>query len=315
MTSGAVDEPGRPDEERTTLARLRALADLRRWPDLEHAARVALGTLPDHPDVHAHLARALLLQERHDEAIVVARRGLALAPDDDWLGRVLTSSLVAAGRTDDAARLLDRLLDGEPGSYHVRVLAARVALRRYDLDEAQVHARAAMDAEPERAGGYVMLAAALTQAGRPFDAEDVARQGLRVDPGSGDLHCQLAVALERTGRRRDAALHWIDAGKVGRYPEVAVDGLRKLMVEPPLRWVWGVVAAVALLVCSALAGLVVDDPWAASLTGLAWAAVVTVVAAPLLVPVVRARRRRRTLAGLPPAARHILELTLGEEGR
>lgn len=297
-----------PGDDRAALARLRALADLRRWPDLETAARQALSTMPDRADVHAHLARALLLQNRPEEAVDAAERGLQVAPGDDWLGRVLTSALVAAGRTDEAAGLLANLLANDPDSYHVRVLAARVALRRLELPEAEDHARAALGADPERAGGYVMLAATLSQAGRPLEAEDVARQGLSVHPNSGDLHCQLAVALERTGRRPEAALHWVEAGRVGRYPEVAVEGLRQLMVDPPMHWLWAVVGTVSFVVCLAIAGAVFADGWTAWVVGVATAAVVTLAVTPVLAPVVRRRRRRRTLEHLPPDARAVIDL-------
>ncbi len=301
--------------ERAVLARLRALADLRRWPDLEAAARAALAELGDRPDVHAHLARALLLQDRPDEAVAVAEAGLAAAPHDDWLGRVRTSALVAADRLDEAGEHLARLLAREPDSYHVRVLAARVALRRLRLDEAEAHARAAVAADGERAGGFVMLAAALSQDGRPLEAEEVARAGLAVDPSSGDLHCQLAVALERTGRRPEAAEHWVEAGRVGRYPEVAVQGLRRLMVDPPVHWVWGAVAAVALVIGLSVGAAIVEDPWTATVVGFAVAAVLTLAVTPPLLPRVRRHRRRRTLDRLPPEVRAVVELAGGDERR
>lgn len=301
------------EHQRATLARLRALADLRRWADLEASAREALASMPQRADVHAHLARSLLLQDRADEAIAAAGAGLRIAPGHEWLRRVLTSALVAAGRTDDAAEHIDRLLAEDPGDYHVRILAARVALRRMQVEDAQQHARAALEADSGRAGGYVMLAAALSQAGFPLQAEEVSRTGLTVDPNSGDIHCQLAVTLERTGRRAEAAMHWIEAGRVGRYPEVAVDGLRQLMVEPPLRWLWGLIGTVATVLSLAGSGLLIDDRWTAAVVGVAIAAVTTLVATPLLTPLVRRRRRRRTFARLPPAAKSVIELAGGDE--
>ena len=302
------------DDERAVLARLRALADLRRWTDLERAAREALATMAHRPDVHANLARALLLQDRPEEAVAAAEAGLAVAPHDDWLGRVLASAQVAAGRVDDAAATLSGLLLADPDGYHVHVLAARVALRQGRVDDAATHARAAIAADGGRAGGFVMLAAARSQAGDPTEAEAVARAGLAVDPTSGDLHCQLAVALERSGRRDEAAAQWVEAGRVGRYPEVAVQGLRQLMVDPPLHRLWAAVGSVALVVCLFATAVLVDEPWPAAAVGIAAAAIATLVVTPLLGRAVRARRRRRTLERLPPAARSVIELA-GGDGR
>lgn len=309
--------PSAPMHDDAVLGRLRALADLRRWGDLERAARDALdeqrrvGSTTD-PALVAHLARALLLQDRVDEAIEVSQSGLTEHPTDAWLARVLTSALVAGGRTDDAADELDRLLAADPDGYHVRVLAARVALRRFRLDEADAHARAAIAADPSRAGGHVMLAATLSQSGRPLEAEQVARDGLMVDPASGDLHGQLAVALERTGRPEEAIEHWIEAGRVGRYPQVAIDGLRSMLADRPPHGVWLAVGVVVSVVALTITGVVVDDSWTATVTGIALAAVGTLVLAPLIGRAVRRRQRRRTLAKLPPEARSIIELAGGD---
>lgn len=299
--------------DEAVLGRLRALADLRRWADLEAAARSAMdeqiaGGRPVDPDLVAHLSRSLLLQDRVAEAIAVAEAGLAEHPGDAWLGRVLTSALVAGGRTDEAAAVLDRLLAADPDGYHVRVLAARVALRRFRVAEADEHARAAIRTDPSRAGGHVMLAAALSQAGRPLEAEEVARNGLAADPSSGDLHGQLAVALERTGRRTEAAEHWLEAGRVGRYPQVAIDGLRSMMDDRPQHGVWLAVAVVAAVTSLALTSVLVDGAWAATVTGIALTAVATLIAAPMVSRALRRRRRRQTLARLPPEAREIIDL-------
>lgn len=304
--SDAGAEPG--DAADVVLGRLRALADLRRWADLERTAAEALADRPLDPTISAHLARALLLQDRPGDAVDIAGDALAAHPDDAWLARVLTSALVAAGRADDAAGVLDRLLAADPDGYHVRVLAARVALRRYQVDDAADHARAAIAADPSRAGGHVMLAASLSQAGRPLDAEEVARAGLEVDPRSGDLHGQLAVALERTGRRAEAAAHWVEAGRVGRHPQAAVDGLQALLAEPPAHRLWLAVAAVASVIALGTAGALVESGPLAIVAGLVVAAVVTVVFTPALVRWRHARRRRQMLDHLPPDVRAVVDL-------
>jgi tetratricopeptide (TPR) repeat protein len=93
-----------PDAVETRLGSLAPLAALRRWNDVEVAARDVLGKDPANYSASLRLAFALYSQARFADAEVAYRRLSRLYPSDVDVRDGLGWSLLKLGRASDAAR-------------------------------------------------------------------------------------------------------------------------------------------------------------------------------------------------------------------
>lgn len=149
--------------------RLNLLLDLRRYADAEKLAREAIGRDPQWASAYAHLARALMGQNK-PEAIEAAREGARKAPHDAWAIGTLACALNWFGKTQEALE------------------SAEEALR---LD-------------PRYAWSYAMLANILYNLGRFGDARMRAVQGLAFDPTSESLFRWKGWAEHKMGEQAEA---------------------------------------------------------------------------------------------------------------
>jgi tetratricopeptide (TPR) repeat protein len=176
----------------------RALADTRRWPDAERAARRGLADSPADADLLTFLSYLLRMQRDYPGALLAADAAVAADPGlaDAYAERA--ESLLALIRDDDA------------------IIAAREAARL----------------EPHRPTGHLVLARALAAAKHFERAGVVARQALALSPRS--VECLLTVAdVERDAGHRDVAEQFAQAALAiepgntyGRWLVAMLDGER-----------------------------------------------------------------------------------------
>lgn len=84
------------------LAPLRSLAQKRAWDELVVAARAALETSSDDPEVHTHLVAGLRFQQAFDDARDAARAGLRRFPRDLALVDISVAAMMFGGHADEA---------------------------------------------------------------------------------------------------------------------------------------------------------------------------------------------------------------------
>jgi Flp pilus assembly protein TadD len=250
-------------ERRQALQRAGALADRGRLADAVAVYGELLRTEPDDVQALCGLSRCLGKMGRPADGLELANRAAALAPASDWPHRLRSAHLLLLGRPRAALEAARAALALEPGGFvaMLSVFEAQAALRR---GRAAAETAAMMmenhPGEPEShnaAGRAAMLRRDWTRAEAGF------REALRLAPQEPVYQSNLAVALERRGRRGEAMLHFrraveTDPGNptVRRQLAHAID--RRLAVAGVGG---GLVAAVAVNAVRRL-----DDPaaWAAA---------------------------------------------------
>ncbi len=193
-----------PDHPQADFARATVLVRMASPNAVEPAER-ALELAPEQPEALNLLGRALHLAERFDEALPVFDRAIRAG------GAIVNTAKVnkavvlrALGRLDEAAGLIDGVLDKDPRD--VGAWFERASLKRYgpgdpDLDRMRrllqpgvlggedqrmnllfALGSASLDADPERAFSYLDEANRLKRSGFPFDLEETERFCARI-PG------------------------------------------------------------------------------------------------------------------------------------
>lgn len=150
--------------------RLNLLLDLRRYADAEKAARDAIARNPDWAAAYTHLARALIGQNKGEEAVEAAREGARKAPREAWAVGTLGCALNWVNRTTEAL---------EPAEQAVKL-------------------------DPTYSWAYAMLANILYNLGRYDDARRTTLDGLKHDPLSESLTRWKAWAEHKLGRQAEA---------------------------------------------------------------------------------------------------------------
>lgn len=154
----------------------------------------------------AHAARrlramGLLTAGRVDAALAEANAGLAMLPGEVNLVIDIVPLLRAAGKDDDARRLIERalghyqqLISSWPHSAELHNKAAWLLARcRWRLDEALAHARRAVELSPRNCAAIDTLAEVHFQLGNRDDAIAAIRRCIELEPGQK----RHRVALER----------------------------------------------------------------------------------------------------------------------
>jgi tetratricopeptide (TPR) repeat protein len=120
---------------------------------------------------------------RHDEVIALARRGLALAPDDSWLLAQLGNAL--ADRDPKAAReAVGRAVAAAPDDPWAHRMAGRVLLTTGRAKAARQHAERAVALDPTDASSHLLLANVYGDCGLPTKAAQACDEVVRLAPHS-----------------------------------------------------------------------------------------------------------------------------------
>jgi tetratricopeptide (TPR) repeat protein len=162
--------------------RAAALSQLDRHDDAAVAARGGLAA--GGPD--ADLLHLLGDAERHLGNLELAERalldGLALDPMDVGLLCSYATLCLQVGQLDKAAKLIDRAAEQAPGSAAVYGARIQLAYSRGDDREAQEIARQFVAEYPENAAAHALLGGMSALRGQVKQADSGARQAVAADP-------------------------------------------------------------------------------------------------------------------------------------
>lgn len=175
-----------------------------RLADAERDYRATLDADPVHTDA-LHLLGVLRHQQgRHEEAVDLVGRAVALRPDDAGLQLNLGNALKALGRLDGAIERFRNALS----------LAPEFPLAHYNLGNAYALAGRHADAvdaferslrlQPNDASTYNNLGNALHATGRSDEAIAAFSRALALRPGHAGAHNNLGMALAAIGRPDEA---------------------------------------------------------------------------------------------------------------
>ncbi len=167
----------------------------------ETAARPARTACPDAMDEPA-LVRELHDGGRYREALVVAKRVLRLVPSHADTLLCVSSCHAVLGHRRRALKYARRAVAAAPFDIGTRVWLAEVYARRPDTRRALRTMDEALALDPENLYTHRKHGALLLHLRRNAQA---ARDALRLDPRDPELLDQLAQALTRLGRRKEAS--------------------------------------------------------------------------------------------------------------
>jgi Flp pilus assembly protein TadD len=186
------------------LRRASALIDLDRVQD---AAAVYAGMLRQEPDDAGSLcglSRCLSKLDRAREALHLAERAAALAPDDDWPHRLRSAHLMRLRRPAEAERAAREAVRLDPLGFASLLTLFETQAGRHDAKGAGATARRIREVFPGQAEAHNCLGR-VAMLRRDWSAAQAAfQEALRVSPQEPVYQSNLALALERRGRRREA---------------------------------------------------------------------------------------------------------------
>ncbi len=197
--SALLNEPG-ADLQRTgdAYGRLGALYQAHNVPSAaERCYANASSHSPENFRWHYYLAELLRGGGRHQEALKVYGRALALDADYPPLALRRGQSLIETGRLEQAAGLLGRIENAPGLEAAVHYELARIAQSRKAHEQVVLHLRKALELQPRAERLHYPLAQALRALGKSAQArEHLARQGRRLPEVDDPLLAELE-ALKR----------------------------------------------------------------------------------------------------------------------
>jgi polyferredoxin/tetratricopeptide (TPR) repeat protein len=177
----------------------------------KHYAR-AVALAPRYADGRVKLARYMADRGARDEAIAQLQEAVRIDPETPQAAGDLAELLLAAGRGDDAARILATLLARRPYDAEIR-LAYGVVLAHLDrIEESLAEIDRVTAARPGFADAFFKRAQILAARSRFQEALDAATRAAQIEPGLVPPHmlaAQLAARLgqnELSRRQLEAAL-------------------------------------------------------------------------------------------------------------
>ena len=195
-------------ERRQVLQRAGALTDVGRLDDAAATYGELLREEPDDVQAMCGLSRCLGKMGRPADGLELANRAAALAPASDWPHRLRSAHLLLLGRPRPALDAARAALALDPGGFvaMLSVLEAQVALRSGRA--AAVTAEAMIENHPGEPESHNAVGRAAMLRRDWARAEAAFREALRLAPQEPVYQSNLAVALERRGRRHEAMHHF-----------------------------------------------------------------------------------------------------------
>jgi adenylate cyclase len=134
-------------------------------------------------DAYGILALLHMLIRDYDKAIAEAERGVALAPGGAWAHHFYAMVLKAAGRSEEAIPIFQKVIRLDPGGTGTYYVAFGDALRDTGRFEEAVSAfKKALQSAPDDIIAHVLLTGTYSLMGREKEARAEAAEVLRIDP-------------------------------------------------------------------------------------------------------------------------------------
>ena len=169
----------------TTLSR--ACRELDRHDEAIRVAREGLAQAVDEPELYDALGTALADAGRHEESVDIWQAGLERSPNDASMNYNLAISLLELRRLDDALAALDRSLTLQPTFLPTLLLRGEIELRAQHLELADKYLRPALQAHPESLQARRLMAVWHLQMG-------IAAEAMRDNAGA-EQHYRAGLAL------------------------------------------------------------------------------------------------------------------------
>lgn len=253
-----------PQEVAYLIAQAEMLVMLDRATEGLALLQQAVPRFENSADLRAAIGQVLLRQRRFAEAADALRQALLLAPQDDVVRETLARSQFQAGRYDEAAETLERLLRSErfreradlhtllgechlsagrphdarsafetavqlqPGNLGYILNLAKAALEVDDLRRAELAVRRALAISPSDGQANLMLGYVRLQQQRWPEALAAFRRAAQADARDPMPLTMSGMALEGMGRREEAMREYARALEIRPHDELARQRLNHL---------------------------------------------------------------------------------------
>jgi tetratricopeptide (TPR) repeat protein len=154
--------------------------------------------------------RAGMANERtgnYPAAVKAYDRGLTLEPDNVELLNARGFALFQHGKSEEAVVSLEKAVRIDPRHWKAHNNLALAWIDLGELELAEAHYRESLAIEPQ-AAIYNDLGSVLDRQGLPFEAVEMYRESLELNPESAAAHFNLASNLARSGEFEEAAMHF-----------------------------------------------------------------------------------------------------------
>jgi Flp pilus assembly protein TadD len=165
--------------------------------------REVLRLQPNLADAQAAYATGLRRWGHSAEALQYARRAVQLKPERSRFRQTLAVILEDLGRKDEAIVQLRKAVELSPGLAVAHYGLGSLLQEKGKTDEALEHYEAALEANPDLNELYSPTATLLARKGDLHGAVRLYQEAARRQP-TASVHFNLAVTLERLGRREEA---------------------------------------------------------------------------------------------------------------
>ncbi len=171
-----------------------------------NAVDQALKLAPYDPDARTLMAHHLFLKRDFEAAKKDAISVLQVAPSNFRAAIILGKSLLALGKTDDAAKLFTEMESQAPENIEILYNKAAACLAQKDIPKATVALEKILTLKPDFTPALVAMSGILIENKKVDQAIALVRKHLQASPKNLDYHLLLAGILEKYGSSPDEAL-------------------------------------------------------------------------------------------------------------
>jgi len=205
---------------------------------LRHAA-VAAAARPGSALLQEHLAMALMDHGEYDEAAIIYRKILGIAPNSAFarsgLATALAKSGVAVTASDERIRFARAAIQSDPMNAQLHGSLGSLLHGSGDLDGALTAFRDAARLEPKRSQWHDWIAYLLLQKNDPKGAVLAAQEAVRLDGKVARMHWNLARAHERAGNLDGAIAAYTETIRLDKSLTGAANDLYRVQMLKAIR--------------------------------------------------------------------------------
>ena len=179
-------------------------AQLNRPDQVEYCCRSILSVLPGSDEAYYHLGCALMLQQKHHDAISAFRQVIRLNSSNIPAWLYLARMLHVLGDLDESISCYTRVVELEPGSAQAYSGMGRVLENKGEIEAAKAQYKKALEVNPDMLEACIGLAYVCVHMGEFGEAKQLASHALALDSNNEDAIALAANVADRTGCTEEA---------------------------------------------------------------------------------------------------------------
>ncbi len=197
-----------PDDPQAHYNLGKAMKNAGRFEEAATSYRRAISLRPDFADAHSNLAYVLKQLGQFDAAEASCRRVVELNPNSAIAHNNLGSVLQEAGRLQDALPGFQRAVQINPNFVEAHNNLGNLLKQLGHLEAAEASCRRAIKLKPDFAGAHNNLGIVLKELGQIAAAQASYRLTLQCEPNFAEAHNNLGNLLKEIGQLDDALISY-----------------------------------------------------------------------------------------------------------